>query len=142
MEALLQQLIFMGWEVKRGKHIALRKPDQKRFKRMDSLGEDYTQEALVSIMQGNQPHAPKRKKSMNKKQEHRMALLADIQRKIRDRNSPAYVVNAFRAGDDVKTVQQNAGHYSAAFTLDRYAHVTETMRRESADRMQNFFEAL
>ena len=90
MEALLQQLIFMGWEVKRGKHIALRKPDQKRFKRMDSLGEDYTQEALVSIMQGNQPHAPKRKKSMNKKQEHRMALLADIQRKMRDRNSPAY----------------------------------------------------
>ena len=44
--------------------------------------------------------------------------------------------------NDVKTVQQNAGHYSAAFTLDRYAHVIETMRRESADRMQNFFEAL
>lgn len=53
-----------------------------------------------------------------------------------------YVVNAFRAGDDVKTVQQNAGHYSAAFTLDRYAHVTETMHRESAARMQNFFEGL
>ena len=53
-----------------------------------------------------------------------------------------YVVNAFRAGDDVKTVQQNAGHYSAAFTLDRYAHVTETMRKESADRMQQFFNAL
>ena len=53
-----------------------------------------------------------------------------------------YVVNAFRAGDDVKTVQQNAGHYSAAFTLDRYAHVTETMRKESAERMQSFFEAL
>ena len=53
-----------------------------------------------------------------------------------------YVVNAFRAGDDVKTVQQNAGHYSAAFTLDRYAHVTETMHRESANRMQAFYEAL
>ena len=53
-----------------------------------------------------------------------------------------YVVNAFRAGDDVKTVQQNAGHYSAAFTLDRYAHVTETMHRESANRMQDFFEHL
>ena len=53
-----------------------------------------------------------------------------------------YVVNAFRAGDDVKTVQQNAGHYSAAFTLDRYAHVTETMRKESANRMQNFIEGL
>ena len=54
----------------------------------------------------------------------------------------SYVVNAFRAGDDVKTVQQNAGHYSAAFTLDRYAHVTETMHRESADRMQNFLKNL
>ena len=53
-----------------------------------------------------------------------------------------YVVNAFRAGDDVKTVQQNAGHYSAAFTLDRYAHVTATMRKESAERMQKFFERL
>ena len=53
-----------------------------------------------------------------------------------------YVVNAFRAGDDVKTVQQNAGHYSAAFTLDRYAHVTETMRKESANRMQCFIEGL
>ena len=53
-----------------------------------------------------------------------------------------YVVNAFRAGDDVKTVQQNAGHYSAAFTLDRYAHVTETMRKESADRMEKFIEGL
>ena len=54
----------------------------------------------------------------------------------------SYVVNAFRAGDDVKTVQQNAGHYSAAFTLDRYAHVTETMHRESANRMQHFLESL
>ena len=53
-----------------------------------------------------------------------------------------YVVNSFRAGDDVKTVQQNAGHYSAAFTLDRYGHVTDTMRKESAERMQHFIEGL
>ena len=32
------------------------------------------------------------------------------------------------------------GHYSAAFTLDRYGHVTDTMRRESANRMQAFIE--
>lgn len=53
-----------------------------------------------------------------------------------------YVVNAFRAGDDVKTVQQNAGHYSAAFTLDRYAHVTATMQKESAERMEQFISTL
>ena len=45
-------------------------------------------------------------------------------------------------GDDVKTVQENMGHFTAAFTLDKYAHVTETMRRDSANRMQAFYEAL
>ena len=54
--------------------------------------------------------------------------------------SGRYDSTANRAGDDVKTVQQSAGHYSAAFTLDRYAHVTETMRLESVSRMQRFIE--
>ena len=31
---------------------------------------------------------------------------------------------------EFKTIQENMGHYSAAFTLDRYGHVTETMRQE------------
>ena len=51
-----------------------------------------------------------------------------------------FAVNSIRAGDDIKTLQENMGHYSAAFTLDRYGHVTETMRRESASRMQAFIE--
>ena len=53
-----------------------------------------------------------------------------------------HVVNSIRAGDDIKTIQENAGHYSASFTLDWYGHVTETMKRESADRMQSFYAAL
>ena len=53
-----------------------------------------------------------------------------------------YVVDALRAGDDVKTIQTSAGHYSSAFTLDRYAHVTATMQKESAARMQAFLDSL
>ena len=53
-----------------------------------------------------------------------------------------YVVASIMAGDDVKTIQQNAGHYSSAFTLDRYAHVTTTMQRESANRMEKFIAGL
>ena len=53
-----------------------------------------------------------------------------------------FAVSSLRAGDDVKTLQENMGHFTAAFTLDRYAHVTETMKRESANRMQAFIEAL
>lgn len=52
-----------------------------------------------------------------------------------------FAINSIMAGDDIKTLQENMGHYSAAFTLDRYGHVTETMRKASSDRMQRFIEA-
>lgn len=51
-----------------------------------------------------------------------------------------YAVNAIRAGDDIKTIQTNLGHASAAFTLDIYGHVTETMKRDSAARMESFIK--
>lgn len=51
-----------------------------------------------------------------------------------------YAVNAIRAGDDIKTVQGNLGHATAAFTLDRYGHVTERMKRDSAVRMEHFIK--
>ena len=53
-----------------------------------------------------------------------------------------YAVASLQSGDDIKTVQENLGHHTAAFTLDVYGHVTEQMRRSSADRMQRFIESL
>lgn len=49
-----------------------------------------------------------------------------------------YAVNSLRAGDDIKTVQENLGHATAAFTLDFYGHCTDEMRLASANRMQAF----
>ena len=51
-------------------------------------------------------------------------------------------VNAIRAGDDIKTIQGNLGHASAAFTLDRYGHFTERMKQDSAARMEGFIKAV
>ena len=51
-----------------------------------------------------------------------------------------YAMLSLQNGDDVKTVQHNVGHASAAFTLDVYGHVSTQMQKESASRMQNFFE--
>lgn len=53
-----------------------------------------------------------------------------------------YAVNAIRAGDDIKTVQCNLGHATAAFTLDRYAHFTEAMQKDSAARMETFAKSI
>lgn len=55
---------------------------------------------------------------------------------LRHTNATLALVN----GDDVKTVQANMGHATAAFTLQRYVHATEQMKRDSANRMQRFFE--
>lgn len=55
---------------------------------------------------------------------------------LRHTNATLALVN----GDDVKTVQANMGHATAAFTLQRYVHATEQMKRDSANRMQQFFE--
>ena len=54
----------------------------------------------------------------------------------------SFAVTSLLAGDDVKTVQENLGHATAAFTLDVYGHVTDQMRRDSASRMKKFYESL
>ena len=53
-----------------------------------------------------------------------------------------YAVTALQEGDDIKTVQQNLGHATASFTLDVYGHVSEKMKKESAERMQKYFDKI
>jgi len=53
-----------------------------------------------------------------------------------------YAVSSLQAGDDVKTLQENMGHHTAAFTLDKYGHVTEQMKKDSAARMDNFIKSI
>ena len=52
----------------------------------------------------------------------------------------SYAVAAIRSGDDIKTVQGNLGHATAAFTLDVYGHVTDQMKKESAARMEAYIK--
>lgn len=54
----------------------------------------------------------------------------------------SYAVLALQNGDDIKTVQETLGHATAAFTLDVYGHVSEKMKRDSADRMENMINSL
>ncbi len=46
-----------------------------------------------------------------------------------------YVVGALEGGDDIKTVLENLDHRAASFTLDVCGHVTERMRKRSAESM-------
>lgn len=53
-----------------------------------------------------------------------------------------YAMISLQNGDDIKTVQANVGHATAAFTLDVYGHVSQRMQQESANRMQGYFDGL
>lgn len=44
---------------------------------------------------------------------------------------------ALQNGVDIKTVSGMLGHFSAGFTLDTYAHVTTSAKREAADTMSS-----
>ena len=55
---------------------------------------------------------------------------------------PLYAVASIKSGDDIKTVQSNLGHATAAFTLDVYGHITEQMRKDSAARMEKFIQSV
>ena len=48
LDELLYELEQLGYEVKRKKYILIKAPEQKRFVRTKTLGEDYTEQSLIS----------------------------------------------------------------------------------------------
>lgn len=52
----------------------------------------------------------------------------------------SYAVAALRSGMDVKTVQHNLGHRSAAMTLDVYAAYTTDAGKVGADKMSRYWQ--
>ena len=85
LEDLLARLQREGYEIKRGKYISARAPDQERFTRLKTLGADYTEEAVVSrIAGGPRPSRQPRHRS------GKVSLLIDIQNNIKAQQSAGY----------------------------------------------------
>ena len=85
LEDLLARLQREGYEIKRGKYISARAPDQERFTRLKTLGADYTEEAVVSrIAGGPRPSRQPQQRS------GKVSLLIDIQNNIKAQQSTGY----------------------------------------------------
>lgn len=87
-EELLTMLQRGGWEVKRGKRISLKGKGQEQFKRLDSLGEDYSEAALRAIIAGEKEHHPREKKTVQPMRQ--VNLLVDIQAKLQAGKGAGY----------------------------------------------------
>ena len=74
-----------GYEIKRGKYISARAPDQERFTRLKTLGADYTEEAVATrIAGGSRPSRQPKQRS------GKVNLLIDIQNNIKAQQSAGY----------------------------------------------------
>ena len=89
LEELLTILQKAGWEIKRGKHITLRRHGETRFKRLDNLGEGYTAAALCAILSGEKEHKSRTKRTPVLPAQ-RVSLLVDIQAKLREGKGAGY----------------------------------------------------
>lgn len=49
---------------------------------------------------------------------------------------------AIASGADIKSVQDLMGHATAAFTLNVYAHTSDQMKKDTAARMQSYYDNL
>jgi len=48
---------------------------------------------------------------------------------------------ALQNGVDIKTLQKDLGHHSAAFTLDVYGHITPQMETQKAKKIGDFLSS-
>lgn len=85
-DSFLAAMKAAGAEVKQGKHLAFKIPSGKRFVRCDSLGDDYTETAIMERISGKRIVAPKTKVAVQSKPN----LLIDIQARMQKINSPGF----------------------------------------------------
>lgn len=53
-----------------------------------------------------------------------------------------FAVLSLQNGDSIKTLQENLGHATASFTMQTYAHVSDRMKKESADKMEAYIKGI
>ena len=91
-EEFLKMMQEQDYEIKRGKHMAVRGKGQKRFIRFRSLGEGYTQEDIEKRIRGKEEperedKAPEKRWSKSKRD---FDLLIDIQEKLKQGKGGGY----------------------------------------------------
>ena len=92
---LLQMMKSQGYEIKLGKHTAIRGKEQKRFIRFRSLGEDFSEENLKKVIAGEVAPPEKNEKSRQpeqaKPEKRKFDLVVDIQEKMAQGKNGGYV---------------------------------------------------
>ncbi|EAG9406794.1 relaxase/mobilization nuclease domain-containing protein [Listeria monocytogenes] len=91
-DGFLQLMQGAGYEIKSGKHYAFKGAEQKKFIRLRSLGEEYSEDEIKAIIEGKSLQREVKKSSAKqpKQQEKSVNLLVDIQAKLQQGKGKGY----------------------------------------------------
>ena len=91
-DAFLQLMQGAGYEIKSGKHYGFKSEEQKKFIRLRSLGEGYSEDEIKAIIEGKalQREVKKSSAKQPKRQEKSVNLLVDIQAKLQQGKGKGY----------------------------------------------------
>ena len=95
----MQLLEDAGCWIKRGAQISIKPPGGKRFIRLDTVGTEYSEEALRMTLAGKRVHIPKQARS--KMSHAQIELLINIEAKMKDGKGKGYECWAERHNTDV-----------------------------------------
>lgn len=99
-----------GYEIKQGKYLAFKGVEQKKFIRLRSLGDVYSEDEIKAIISGKKPLEFKRKHI--EKQKPRVNLLVDIQAKLTAGKGAGYerwakIFNLKQVAQTIKFLTEN-----------------------------------
>lgn len=85
LDALLQILKDAGYEAKEGKQFAFRCKDQKRYIRLDTLGDGYSKDELQAVLSGEKEHTPRKKSVVV--ENPKINLVIDLQTRLKGKGA-------------------------------------------------------
>ena len=137
IDELLELLKQAGYEIKRGKNISFKSSEQKKFIRLKSLGEEYSEENLNAVISGK-TEKPIVKRPMPPKKN--VDLLIDIQQKLAEGKGGGYEYWA-----KINNAKQKAKTllYLREHNLESYEELEEKANTASAifDRLNTSIKA-
>lgn len=130
-DALMQLLEDAGCWIKRGAQISIKPPGGKRFIRLDTVGPEYSKEALRMTLAGKHVHIPKQARS--KMSHAQIELLINIEAKMKAGKGKGYEWWAERHNTDVlasSILYLIDNHISSYAELERKIQSTVDRRTE------------
>ncbi len=85
-DALMKLIEEAGWKIKRGKQMSFLPPNGKKYIRIDTLGETYSEESLRTVLNGERKHIPRKYRGYIGE----VGLIIDIEAKLRSGKGAGY----------------------------------------------------